>query len=132
MDIAKFLDRKKRELSSNSSVDEAAAKKQQEECLSDSMGLDLNDIFAQGLQSPQCDKLLFNCLQNLETVIKNVMEISLAAKEWQIKDVEQLNEMNSEITFLKGKFVAFEKEIKNNNEEIKSLEKRKQLSNEKT
>ena len=96
------------------------------------MGLDLNDIFAQGLQSPQCDKLLFNCLQNLETVIKNVMEISLAAKEWQIKDVEQLNEMNSEITFLKRKFVAFEKEIKNNNEEIKSLEKRKQLSNEKT
>ena len=121
MDIAKFLDRKKRELSNTSSVDEAAAKKQQEECLNDSMGLDLNDIFAQGLQSPQCDKLLFNCLQNLET-----------AKEWQIKGVEQLNEMNSETTFLKGKFVAFEKEIKNNNEEIKSLEKRKQLSNEKT
>ena len=33
MDIAKFFDRKKRELSSNSSVDEAAAKKQHEESL---------------------------------------------------------------------------------------------------
>ena len=31
MDIAKFFDRKKRELRSNSSIDEAAAKKQHEE-----------------------------------------------------------------------------------------------------
>ena len=45
MDIAKFSNRKKRELSSNSSVDEAAAKKQHEESLKDSMGLDKDDVF---------------------------------------------------------------------------------------
>ena len=50
-------------------------------------------------------------------------EISLAAKEWQIKGTEQINEKNSAITFINEKFVEFEKEIKNNNEEIKSLRK---------
>ena len=87
------------------------------------MGLDNDDVFATGLTSPECVKLLFNCLQNLETEMKNVKEISLAAKKWQIKCTEQLNEMNSAITFINEKFVEFEKEIKNNNEEIKSLRK---------
>ena len=45
MDIAKFFDRKKKELGSNSSVDEAAAKKQHEKGLNDSMGLDKYDVF---------------------------------------------------------------------------------------
>ena len=87
------------------------------------MGLDNDDVFAQGLKSPECVKTLFNCLQNLETEMTNVKEISLAAKEWQIKGTEQLNEMNLAITFINEKFVEFEKEIKNNNEEIKSLRK---------
>ena len=59
------------------------------------MGLDKDDVFAQGLKSPECVKLIFNCVQNLETEIKNVKEISLG----KIKDTEQLNEMNSAITF---------------------------------
>ena len=67
MSIAKFFDRKKRELSSNLSVDKAAAKKQHEKSLNDSMRLDKDDVFAQGLKSPECVKLLFKCLQNLET-----------------------------------------------------------------
>ena len=57
-------------------------------------------------------KLLFNCLQNLETEMKNMKKISLAAKEWQSKGTEQLSEMNSAITFINEKFVEFEKEIK--------------------
>ena len=125
MDIAKFFDRKKREQSSSSPVDEAAAKKQHEESLSDSMGLDNDDVFAQGLKSPECVKLLFNCLQNLETEMKNVKGISLSAKELQIKATEQLNQMNSAITFINEKFVEFVKEIKNDHEEIKSLRKEK-------
>ena len=82
MNIAKFFDIKKRELSSNSSVDEAAAKKQHEESSNDSMGLDSDDVFAQSLKSSECVKLLFNCLQSLETEMKIVKEISPAAKEW--------------------------------------------------
>ena len=87
------------------------------------MGLDKDYFFVQGLKSPECVKLLFNCLQNLETETKNVKEISLAAKEWRIKDTEQLKEMNSEIAFINHKFLEFGKEIKNSDEEIKSLRK---------
>ena len=75
MDIAKFFDRKKRALSSNWSVDNAAAKKQHKESLNNSMGLD-RWCFAQGLKSPACVKVLLNYLQNLETEVKNVKEIS--------------------------------------------------------
>ena len=107
MDTAKFFESKKRDLSSNSSVDEAAAKKQHEESLNDSMGLNKNDMFAQSLKSLDCVKLLFNSLQNLETEMNNVKEISLAAKEWQIKGTDQLNEMNSAIAFINEKFVEF-------------------------
>ena len=82
------------------------------------MGLDRDDVFAQDLKSPECVKLLFNRLQKLETKMKNVKEISFSAKEWPIKGTEQLNEMNLAITFINEKFVEFEKEIKNNNEEI--------------
>ena len=70
MDIAKFFDRKNRELSNSSSVDEAAAKKQHAESLNDSMGLDNDDVLAQGLKSPEFVKLLFNYLKNLETEMK--------------------------------------------------------------
>ena len=51
--------------------------------------------------------------------MKNVKEISLAAKECQV--TEQLTEMKSAIAFVNEKFVEFEKEIKKNNEEVKSL-----------
>ena len=100
MDIAKFFDRKKREHSSNSSVVEAPAKKQYEGTLNESMGLDKDDIFAQGLKSLECVKLLFNCFQNLETGIKNVKEISLAAKEKQIKGTGQFKDFKSFMALL--------------------------------
>ena len=65
--------------------------------------------FAQGLKSPECGKLPFNCLQNFETEIQKTKEILLAAKEWQIKGTEQLNDRNSAIKFINEKFVEFEK-----------------------
>ena len=49
--------------------------------------------------------------------MKNVKKISLAAKEWHIKDTEQLNDTNSAITLID------EKSVGRDNEEIKSLRK---------
>ena len=84
IDIAKFFERKRRELSSNNSTEEEASlKKPPEENPDDSMGLEKDDVFSQGLKS--------NCLQNLETEMKSIKE-SLAAKDWQIKGTEQLND----------------------------------------
>ena len=67
--------KEKRELSSNNSNEgEASLKKPREENPDNSIGLETDDIFSQGLKSPECVKILFNCLQNLETEIKSIKE----------------------------------------------------------
>ena len=68
-------------------------------------------------------KILFNCLQNLETKMKSIKEIYLPAKDWQIKGNEQLNDMNKAINLINEKFEDFEKALKEKDEEIKLLEK---------
>ena len=121
MNIIKFFERKKRELSSNNSTEqEASLKKTREENPDDSTRL-ATDVFSQGLKSAECVKILFNCLQNLETEMKIVKEISLAAKDWQIKGTAQLNDMNKAINFINEKFEDFEKTLKQKEDEIKCL-----------
>ena len=107
--------------SNNSTEEEASLKKPCEENPDDSMGLETDNVFSQGLKSPECVKILFNCLQNLETEMKSIKEISLAAKDWQIKGTEQLNDMNKAINFINEKFEEFEKDLKKKEEEIKLL-----------
>ena len=87
------------------------------------MALEKDDSFSQGLKSPECVKILFNCLQNLETEIKSIKEISLAAKDWQIKGTEKIHDMNKVINFINKKFEEFEKDLKKKEEEIKLLKK---------
>ena len=54
MDIAKFFERKKRELSSNNSAsEEASLKKPREENPDSSIGLETDNAFSQGLKSPE-------------------------------------------------------------------------------
>ena len=51
MDITKFFERKKRELSSNNSTEEEASLKKPREINPDhSMGLETDDVFSQGLK----------------------------------------------------------------------------------
>ena len=87
------------------------------------MGLETDDVFSQVLKLPEFVKILFKCLQNLETEMKSIKEISLAAKDWQIKGAEQLNNMNKAINFINEKFEEFEKDLKKKEEEIKLLKK---------
>ena len=54
------------------------------------MGLDKDDVFAQGLKSPECVKLLFNCLQNLGKKKKNVKGISSLLKKCKLKALSNL------------------------------------------
>ena len=120
MDIAKFFERKKRELSSNNSTEEETSfKKPREENRDDSIGLETDNVFSQELKSPECAKILFNCLQNLETEMKSIKEISLAAKDSQIKGTEQLNDMNKAINYNNEKF----EELNKNKEDIDLLKK---------
>ena len=124
INIVKFFERKKRDLSSNNSTEEEASlKKPGEEISNDSMALETDDVFSQGVKLPECMKILFNCFQNLETEMKSIKEISLAAKDWQIKGTQQLNDMKKAINFIDRKFKDFEKVLKEKDEEIKLLEK---------
>ena len=115
MDITKFLEIKKRQLSSNNSTEEEVSlKKLQGETLMIPWDYKQLMFFSQGLKSPECVKTLFNCLQNLETEMKSIKEIPLA---------EQLNDMNKASNFINEKFEDFEKTLKEKEEEIKLLEK---------
>ena len=115
MDITKFLEIKKRQLSSNNSTEEEVSlKKLQEETLMIPWDYKQLMFFSQGLKSPECVKTLFNCLQNLETEMKSIKEIPLA---------EQLNDMNKASNFINEKFEDLEKTLKEKEEEIKILEK---------
>ena len=94
MDIAKFFEIKKRELSSNNlTEEEASLKKPQEVNPDDSMGLEIDDAFSQGLKSPECVKILFNCLQNLEAVMKSIKE-----KYLLLLKTGRLKELSSSMT----------------------------------
>ena len=59
----------------------------------------------------------------LETEMKSIKEISLAAKDSQIKGTEQLNDMNKAINFINKIFEKFEKDLKKKKGEIKLLKK---------
>ena len=84
------------------------------------MRLERDNVFLQGLKLPECVKILFYYLQNLETEMKSK---NIAAKDRQIKGTEQLNDMNKAINFINSKFEEFEKDLKKKEEKIKFLEK---------
>ena len=88
------------------------------------MGLETDDVFSQGLKSPEYVKILLNCLQNLETEMKSIKEISLAAKDWQITGTEQLNDMKKAINFINEKFENFEKPLKKKERRLNFQEKK--------
>ena len=87
------------------------------------MGLETDDACSQGLKSPDCVRILFNCLQNLEKKMTSITEISLAAKDWQIKGTKQLNGMSKDINFINEKFEEFERDLKKKEEKVKFLKK---------
>ena len=70
-------------------------------------------------------KILFNCLQKLASI----KEISGAARDWQMKGAEQLNDMNKVINFINEKLEEYQKALKEKDEEIKLLEKVKNYLN---
>ena len=121
MDIAKFFERssKKRDLSDKSN-DGEDPKKQREGSLNDSLN-DSSDVFAEGLKSPECVTILFNCLQNLEKQVKEIHEISKDTKDSQIKGEKQLKDLSEAINFINEKFEEYEKDRREKEKEIKDL-----------
>ena len=114
-DITKFFQRgtKKRGLSDKSETGEDLKKVRERslECSQKSQTSDIpDDIFTEILNSPDCVAILFNCLKNLESKIR---EISVSSKETtasQIKGNKQLSDLIDFVQLISGKFDEYEKD----------------------
>ena len=107
-----FLGSKKRDLSDKSKDGEDSKKVKE----SDSLSSLPDEVFSDGLNSPELAKLLINCLKSIENHVKELFTLHEEAKESQIKVTESLE-------FMSAKFDDLEKEIKKKDEKINQLEK---------
>ena len=126
MDIYKFFDKssKKRDLSDKSTNGEDP-KKQREGSLDEQESPD--EVFKDSLDSPDCVKILFNCMQNIERKLE-VLDFKLEATHHShIKGESQLSSLHETVEFLSKKFDDLAKEkdeqIKNLTEKDKELKK---------
>ena len=107
-----FLERKKRDLSDNLRDGEDSKKVKESNSLSSLP----DEVFSDGLNSPELAKLLVNCLKSIENQVKELFTFHEEAKESQIKVTESLE-------FMSAKFDDLEKEIKKKDGKINQLEK---------
>ena len=79
---------KKRDLSDSSKTGDDDSKKPWEG--SPGSYTDEADIFEEGFESADCQKVLFKCLQNLEEKLNDLYMLANSNKEMQIKGDKQL------------------------------------------
>ena len=82
----------------------------------------LDEIFVESLKSPDCVNILFSCIKNVEKQITQIFESTNEIKEGQIKGEKQLAELTEAIDFSSNKFDEYEKDRKEKEERIKTLE----------
>ena len=107
-----FLENRKRDLSDKSRNGEDAKKVKEN---AESTGSLSDEVFSDGLNSPECAKILVNCLRNIENQVKELFILNEETKNAQIKVTESLE-------FFSNKFDELERENKKKNEKIKKLE----------
>ena len=110
-----FLGNKKRGLSDKSRNGEDAKKSKEN---TESTGSLSDEVFNDGLNSPECAKILLNCLRNIENEVKELFVFNKETKNVQIKVTESLE-------FFSNKFDELERENKLKNEKINNRKKYK-------
>ena len=80
------------------------------------------DIFEEGVESADFRKVLFNCLKNLEEKMNDLYMLANSNKEMQIKGDKKLIDLTSSVEFLTSKFDELERERKEKDELINSLQ----------
>ena len=83
---------KKQHLSSETSTSADDPKKIRDSSLDDSNNPD--DVFTEGLSSPDCVKILFNCIKNVENQIHSIHSKTEEIKISQIKGEQHLMDLN--------------------------------------
>ena len=76
-------------------------------------------VFVEGLESPECIGILFNCLRNVERQTKDIYTLAHSTQDHQIKGQKQL--IDKIIQDLKSKKVKKDKIIQDLKSEVDSL-----------
>ena len=108
---------KNRDLSDGSKTDDDDSKKPREGSYTNEA-----DIFEQGVESAGCWKALFNCLKNFEEKLNDLYLLANSNKEVQIKGEKELIDSTSSVEFLTSKFDKLDRERKEKDELIDSLQ----------
>ena len=89
-----FLGNKKRDLSDKSRDDESLKKLREQ---SDSVSSLSDEVFPDGLNSPELAKLLVCSLRNIEVQVKDLFKVNKETKISQIKVTESLDALSKKI-----------------------------------
>ena len=116
-DMTKLFQRgiKKRDLSDKSDIGEDPKKVREVslDCSQISQTSDIpDDIFTESLNSRDCVAILFNCLKNLESKMKEISVSSKKTTASQIKGEKQLSDLTDSVQLISDKFNEYEKDRK--------------------
>ena len=115
--ITKFFQRgtKKRDLSDKSETGEDPKKVREGslDCSQISQTSDIpDDIFTESLNSPGCVAILFNCLKNLESKMRETLVSSKETTLSRIKGKKQVSDLTNSFQLISDKFHKYEKDRK--------------------
>ena len=116
-----FLGSEKRDLSDKSRNGEDSKKHREN---SDSASSLPDDVFSEGFNSPECAKVLINCLKSVELQVKELFVLHEDTKNSQIKSEKQLDSLADTLELLAAKFDEWEKDREKKDKKISELEKR--------
>ena len=80
------------------------------------------DVFEEGLESPECKEILFNCLRNLQEKVTEIFNLAQDTRNMQIKGDKQIEELKSSVEVMSDKFDEFEKDRKEKEKLINGLQ----------
>ena len=78
-------------------------------------------VFSEGIDTPRCASILYDCLKNSEKKVNEIHLLSTTTNDAQIKGTQQLKEMNDTIKFINERFEEFEADRREKEREIAEL-----------
>ena len=82
-----------------------------------------DDAFTERLSSPDCVKILYNCIKNVEKQIHDIHSKSKETKMSQIKGEQRLMDLNKTFNFISKKFDEYERDRADKEKIINELQK---------
>ena len=117
--LKSYFGSKKRYLSDKS--DDGDERKKAKESNLDLLINQDDAVFSEGIDSPRCASILYDCLKNSEKKVNEIHLLSTTTNDAQIKGTQQLKEMNDTTKFINEKFEEFEADRREKEREIAEL-----------